>query len=186
MRKTPELDRDGMSLEDFLVSNQVSLACMAVFAALLAFSGDLKPALLGGALSFILIGGLVLIWFEVWYKLPQKLGLRLFLFRYILLWGIAIILLYWVYEYRLIWDMALFVPYTIIAMGLIVSSVIPPIRSLWITRRIFGIDSAKKNGWQKFARGISIIALAGVSLFLGIYFSFGTNVVLDAIRQAYP
>ena len=183
---TPELAHDGSKLEHFLKDSQVLLASLAVLAALLAFANNLKPTWIGETMSFFLVGGLILIWLEIWSKLPPKMHWRLFLFRYVLLWGVALVVFYWIYEYRLFWDIFLFVPTTIVVMALIASNVLPVVRSFRVTHTIFGIGEAQKNYWQKLIRGLFIIGWFFVSFYIGVYISIGTNLFMDLLTHTRP
>jgi hypothetical protein len=64
-------------------------------------------------------------------------------------------------------------------------NLLPIARSSLLTRKLFGIDSIKKNGWQKFARGTAFTILALTAFYFGAALSFGTNAVLDAIHRQF-
>ncbi len=69
------------------------------------------------------------------------------------------------------------------AMWLAMNSILPVVRYFSVTRKLFGIDSAKKSWWQLLTRGAAIVGLVFGSLFVGIYFSVGTNLTLDILKH---
>lgn len=187
MRKIFRLDnKAGETLEQFIKGGESLLTALAVLVALTAFVQDLKPKGLTDVLVFLIIGAIVLIWLEIWEKLPEHQEWKLFLFRYFLLFGIAGIIIYWLYEYRLFWNIFLFIPYTIIAYYIIKNTALDVIGSSKITRKWFGLEVENKSKFQKwmifFGFSIAII----LAVYFGTYFSIGTNLTLDIIKQILP
>ena len=115
MRKNVQIDDiQGITLDGFIKNNEPILSALAVISALIVFSKDLTPSFAAGVVSFLLVGGIVLLWLEMWNKFPELVHWRLFIFRYILLWTLIAILFSWLYEYRAFWDMFLFFPLWVI------------------------------------------------------------------------
>lgn len=179
-----DIDNKRISLEEFIKQNEVLLSAFGVFAALIVLSKSLSNEWFSFFFSFVWIGGLIIVWFEIWSKLPKenKMGLRLFLFRYILLWGGIGLVVYWLFEFRYIWDVALFFPATIIIFWFLYGSLLPAVRYFRITRKLFGIGAEKKNSFQKVARLVACLTAFFISFFCGSYLALGTNLILDAIK----
>ena len=173
-----------MSLEDFIIKHQALLSALGVFTAVVALTAGSKNLALD-LVSFVSIGGVVIIGWEIFSKLEKNLSPRLWLFRYVLLWGGAGLILYWLYEFRPLWDMSLWIVAIPAVFAFALWNLLPIARASLLTRKIFGIDSVKKNGWQKFARGTAFTILALTAFYFGAALSFGTNAVLDAIHRQF-
>ncbi|EKD86919.1 MAG: hypothetical protein ACD_37C00101G0005 [uncultured bacterium] len=177
------IDKDGMSLKEFINENHSLLSAMAIFATIAALLGNLPIRWMGIVLSFISIAGIVIIWHEIKSQLPEKMSPKLFIFRYILLWGLGALIFYWLLEFRDIWHVFLFVPLTILFMYVIIST-IQPIREWKIIRYVFGIGK-EKNRFQKALKILVIAVVAYSSLYLAALFSVPINVILDGIKNAF-
>ncbi len=188
MRKDVQINKEGITLEEFIKNNEALLSSMAVFATIIFFSKDLSPHFIATILSFLIMGGLILISLEIWFKFPEQVTWRLFCFRYVLLWSIVGIIFSWVYEYRAIWNMFLFVPISIVFYLANSNSVVQTLGAFNITRNFFGIniDYKEKTRSQKIIRWFSILGGLLLSFFVGIWFSFGINIALDITKLNFP
>ena len=182
MRKNVQINYQGVSLEGFIKDNEALLTALAVISALIVFSKDLKPTFAGGAVSFLLVGGIVLLWHEMWQKFPEQVTWRLFTFRYVLLWILIGIIFCWLYEYRAVWDIALFIPVTIGVYWFQTDTISQIVNIIPFTRKFFGVGAEKKTPLQKWMRGIAILIGIFVAFYFGVWFSFGANTFLDILK----
>ncbi len=181
-------NKTGKTLEEFITNNEVLLSSTAVMATLIFFSRDLSPHFIAELISFLLVGGIILLWLEIWFKFPEQVQWRLFLFRYVLLWSVAGVIFSWVYEYRAIWDMCLFIPVSIIFFAVSSSSITQTLSIFATTRNFFGIgiDNKEKTPSQKWMRRVAILLGLFLSFFMGVWFSYGINVILDITKFNFP
>ncbi len=173
----------GVTLETFIKRNEQLLSALGAFSALTVLSQNLASSLFRYGLSFIFFIGTILIWFELYFKLPKEQSLRLFLFQYILLWGGAGIAAYCIYEFRFISNLILFFPTTLLIFGWSLGTLLPIIRRIPLTRKLFGIDNPKKTKIQIFIRSCSVIFLLVNSLFFGLYLSLGINLFFEILSR---
>lgn len=178
-----DIDRNGMTLKEFIEKNHVLLSAMAIFATIAALLGNLPIRWMSILLSFIAITGVVLIWHEVNSQLPEKMRPKLFLFRYVLLWGLGSLVFYWLLEFREIWHVFLFIPLFVLFMYEIVLT-LNPLKEWSIVKWVFGIDK-EKNWFQKILGIVTILAIGYTSLYLAALFSIPINLMLDAIKNTF-
>src|SRR5690349_4883314 len=119
MRRKVEITSQGQTLSNFIGQHDKLLSAMAVLSGLVAFSKEFTPEWLGATIAFFFIGGLVLVAWELKGRFPQQMTWDLFLFRYVILWGMGGIITYWLYAYRIFWDIALWAPLTVIVFLLV-------------------------------------------------------------------
>ncbi len=189
MSKNVQIDNiTGKTLKEFIRNNEVLLSSIAVVATLIFFSRDLTPHFIAELISFLLIGGMILLWLEIWSKFPEQVQWRLFLFRYVLLWSVAGVIFSWVYEYRTFWDMFLFIPISIIIYITNSSSITQTLGVFSLTRNFFGIgiDNKEKTSLQKWIKGIAIMFGIFLAFFLGVWFSYGINAIFDIAKLNFP
>ena len=186
MSKNVQINKDGITLETFIRDNEVLLSSMAVIATIIFFTKDLLPHFVATTISFLLIGGLILLCLEIWFKFPELVTWRLFLFRYVLLWFIVGIIFSWLYQYRTFWNIFLFIPATITSFVAITSSIGEFISAFKITRDFFGINSSEKTKLQKWMRSFAILIAIFIALYMGTGFAFGTNIFLDILKLNFP
>jgi hypothetical protein len=120
----------------------------------------------------------------MWHRFPELVTWRLFLFRYILLWSLEAIIFCWLYEYRAFWDMALFIPATFIAYYFVTDTIGQMMSIIPLTRKFFGIGSEQKTKKQKIMRGVAIVLAIFLAFYMGVWFSFGANMMLDILKFA--
>jgi hypothetical protein len=185
MKRKIEITSNGLPLSAFIEQNDKLLSALAVFSGLVAFSKEFTPSWLGAAIAFCFLGGLVLVAWELRGKFPQQVTWSLFLFRYVILWGMGGITIYWLYTYRIFWDITLWIPLTIIIYLLVTSTLLEMVLAFRFTRIVFGFGVEKRNGWQQFALLVAIMIIAAYSLTSGISLSVGTNVMLDLAKQIW-
>lgn len=183
-----ELNRDEnnkVSLEEFIKQNEQLLSALGIFAALIVLSRSLNSSLTASLLSFVFVAGLIIIWFDVWSKLPEekRMTFRLFLFRYVLLWSGIGLVLNWLLEFRIFWNAVLWIPIGILVAVFIIWTFLPIIRKWAFTRWLFGIDKEKKSWYNKLARGTALLIVTIVSIDTGYFLSIGTNLVLDIMKR---
>lgn len=174
-----------MALGIFIEQNDKLLSALAVFSGLVAFSKEFQPEWLGAAIAFIFIAGLVLVAWELRGRFPEKMAWPLYLFRYVILWGLGGILIYWVYTYRIFWDMALWLPMIVISWWLAWSTLREVALTFKFTRWIFGFDTEKRNRWQAFALITANIVIGGYAFLSGGWLSVGTNIAFDIAKQIW-
>lgn len=138
---------------------------MAVLMALATFSTNLPIHWLGSTLSFLSIAGVVTVWFELNSQIPKKTSLRLFLFRYVLLWGLTGLVIYWLLAYRAFWNAFLFVPFFIVILFAFFSTMKQFTDTPFISK-YFG-SGVQKKLWQKI-----LIFFYKTFLFFGFSFCF--------------
>jgi len=177
------MDKDGMPLKEFIEKNHILLSAVAVFATITALLSNLPIKWVSTVLSFISIAGTVVIWHEVQTQLPKKMSPKLFLFRYVLLWGLGGLVFYWLLEFREIWHVFLFIPLTIVFMSEIVLT-LRPLTELNIVKKIFGLGK-EKNWFQKILKVGVALSIAFISLFLATLFSPSINLILDWIKNTF-
>lgn len=173
-----------VSLEEFIRNNEQLLTAFGVFGALVALSKNIPGELSSFILSFAFVAGLILIWFELWYKLPKqdRMAPRLVLFRLVLLSTGTGLLFYWLIQFRTFWNAFLFLPITGLVGAFILGFLLPVVRSYKVTRAIFGIGNDNKNPLQKLARGITIFFFSLICLDIGVYIAMGTNLLFNWIK----
>lgn len=180
---TMNIDKSGMTLKQFIENNQSLLSALAVFAAITTLSGNLNIQWLNILFSFIIIAGMIIIWLEVNTQFPEKVSSKLFLFHYILLWGLGALVFYWLLEFRTIWHIFLFIPLTIIFLYEILLT-LNPLTKFKIVQRIFGIGK-QKNWFQKIFKFIIMLVIVCISFFLAISSSTPLNLLLDAAKNTF-
>jgi len=193
-----------VSLEKFIKDNNVLLSALAVFASLTALLSKLSISWLSTFLSFLSIGGLILIWLEIRSKIPKdNISIRLLFFRYVLLWGLGGIGLYWLLAFRDIWKVGLFVPLFFLflymffspfkLLGQILTQVInwlnslPKIRNNKIFKKVFGFINT--NGLKAFLKILKIayfIVVICLSFSYAVLLSPPINTLLDSIKNTIP
>jgi len=193
-----------VSLEEFIKESHILLSALAVFATLTALLSKLSISWLSTFLSFLSIGGLILIWLEIRSKIPKEnISIRLLLFRYVLLWGLGGIGAYWLLVFRDIWKVSLFIP----LFFLFVYMFFTPLNLLGqiLTQVIKWLDNLKKIQNNKIFKKIrAFIDAKGFKIFLKIfkitYFIFAVcvsfsyavllsppiNALLDLIQINFP
>lgn len=174
----------GVTLEAFIADNDKLLSALAVFSALVVLSDSLPSNFFRYVLTLIFLLGMILVWLELYFKLPKEQSMRLFLFQYILLWGATGIITYCIYKYRFISNIVLFLPTSLIVFGWALGSILPIIRKIKPLRRIFGIDDIKKALMHKIVRGFSLFILLIISLWCGLYLSFGINLFFEILNHS--
>lgn len=177
------MTRDGMSLKEFIEKNHSLLSAMAIFATITALLDNLPVRWIGIVLSFISIAGLVVIWHELKAQLPKTMSPKLFIFRYVLLWGFGALVFYWLLVFREIWHFFLFAPLTILFMYEIVLT-LKPLTEWKIVKWMFGIGK-EKNWFQKLLKGVVTLILGLTSLYFATLFSIPLNLILDAIKNSF-
>ncbi len=177
------MTRDGMSLKDFIEKNHALLSAMAIFATVTALLGNLPIKWVSIVISFISIAGMAIIWYEINTQLPKKMSPRLFFFRYVLLWGLGGLVLYWLLEFREIWHVFLFVPLTIVFMYEIISTLYP-LKEWSIVQKVFGIGT-EKSWFQKTLKVCVALAIGLLSLYMASLFSIPINLILDWIKNTF-
>lgn len=178
-----EVGRNGTSLKDFIERNHSLLSALAIFATIAGLLSSLPIKWLSSALSFIFIAGMVIIWLEIQAQLPKKAGLKLFLFRYVLLWGLGGLVFYWLLEFRELWRAMLF-PALALLFFYEIALTIRPIGEWPLVGRLLGIGRAK-NPIQEVLRVILLVILGILALYLASLFSVPINLILDWIRGAF-
>jgi len=177
------MDKNGMQLKEFIEKNHALLSAVAIFATITALLSSLPIKWMGIVLSFITMAGMVVIWHEIKAQLPEKMSPKLFMFRYILLWGFGALVFYWILEFREIWHVFLFVPLTILFVYEIVQT-LKPLTQLAIIKKVFGIGS-QKNFFQKFLKLAVLITIVYGSLYSATIFSIPLNLILDTIKNSF-
>lgn len=170
----------GVTLSAYISDNEQLLSALAVFSALIVLSDGLLSNLFRYLLTFVFHVGLILVFFELYYKLPKKQSMRLFLFQYVLLWGTSGIIAYCIYKYRFISNVILFLPVALLVFGLSLGNILLIVRKL---RELYGINYAKKTIFHKIIRGFSVFILLMFSLFSSIYLSFGINLFFEILNH---
>jgi len=186
MSRNIQINEAGVSLESFIKDNEALLSALAVIAALFVFSKDLSPSYAAGTILFFLTGGIVLLWLEIWFKFPEQVTWRLFLFRYVMLWSVIGIIYCWLYQYRAFWDIALFIPMTIIAYWFEADLVHQVLGIFPATRKFFGIGNRQKTKMQRWIIGISVLVGLFLAFYFGVMISTGTNLFLDILKLNFP
>lgn len=175
----------AMSLEEYINLNDKLLTTLGVFIGIVALTVD-SPNWALGVVSFVSIGGVILIGYELMRKLDKNLhpSLQLWLFRYIFLWGGIAFIIYWLYKFRPAWDVMLWLPAMLVIFAFIVETFLPVIRRVPFFSHLFGIGVIKKAWYQKFIRVTLVTIAVFFSLFSGAWIAFGTNLILDTIKQS--
>lgn len=185
MYEIPTYDKNGQSLESFIQGNNKLLSALGVFSALIVFSKDIEQShiLLSPFLLSILLAGLILVWLEIWQKLSGPLSFRLFLFRYVLLWGGALITLYWILESHYFVDVLIVIFSIPIVFATILNTVIPIIRQFPFTRKLFQIDQKKKTWAQKIFRGINYFIIFILSTYAAAIITTGGIAIIELAKK---
>jgi hypothetical protein len=177
------MDTKETSLKEFIEANHILLSTLAVFATITAFITKLSIEWLAITLSFIFIIGMIIVWHEIHSHFPEKMSFKLWLFRYVLLFGFSCLALYSLLEFRQIWNMLLFIPLSILFMYVIISA-LKPLTRFNIVIKILGIRQ-QKNIWQKIMRVICVIGIMIISLSFASIFSPFINLLLTWIRASF-
>ncbi len=174
-----------ISLKKFIEENHILLSALAVFAALSAFLSRLTINWLNGVLSFVFIGGLIIIFFEIRSRFPKdnEMSLRLFLFRYVIVLGLGGVLLYWLLAFRTFWNVFLAIPLFFLFVFLI-NSFFKPIAEIGFLIKIIGIGQ-KKNAFQRFIGIMYLIFLILTSFVIAILFTPPLNIIFDIIKNNF-
>lgn len=176
-------DKNGMSVKEFIDKNQALLSALAIFATLATLLGSLPIKWMAAVFSFIAIAGMVIVWHEINAQLPEKMSLKLFLFRYVLLWGLGGLVFYWLLEFREIWHIFLFIPLAVVFTYEILLTLSPFTKHPTV-KWVFGIGK-QKNWFQKILKVITILIVGYFSLFLAGLFSTPLNLIFDLIKNTF-
>jgi hypothetical protein len=174
----------GVALESFIKENEQLLTALGAFAALTVLFQGLPSNFFKYVLSFISLTGTILIWLEIFNKLPKQQAPRLWLFQYVLLWGGTSIVGYCIYTFRLIFNVFLFIPVSLLIFGWLFGTLSPIVRRLPLTRNIFGIDNPNKSKLQIYLKHIAVGVLVIISFSYGIYFSSGINLIFEVLNRS--
>ncbi|MFC1638850.1 hypothetical protein ACFL26_01095 [Patescibacteria group bacterium] len=177
------------SLGQYIADTHQLLTTLAVFAALAGFASNLPIKWLAGALVFTLVVGMILIWHEIQSRLPKKLSVRetkLFLFRYVLLFGFWGFILYLLLEFRAVWRVFLFIPLTAVFAYVLHFSLRPLFDTLEALKKRF--LPGEPQWYKTLFSTIRVIYVVSV-----ILFSFGlatelhpaANLLLDVIKTKF-
>lgn len=177
------MDKDGMSLKEFVENNHKLLSTVAIFATITTLINNLPIKWMSVALSFISIAGMVVVWHEIKTQLPEKMSPRLFIFRYILLWGFGGLVFYWILEFREIWHYFLFAPLSALFMYITIQT-LNPLTNQPVVKKIFGIGGSKT--WlQKILKVVVLLSIVFVSLYFATLFSIPLNLIFDVIKNNF-
>ncbi|MGQ0722236.1 MAG: hypothetical protein ACT4PE_11805 [Candidatus Eiseniibacteriota bacterium] len=105
-RTVPENDnpRPSSPLASFLEENQRLITVLGVFTALTVFTASLPLKVIAYGLSFVFLSLALLVWFELWWRLPDARGnLRVFWFGQLLTLAVLGVLAYSLLEFRGAW-----------------------------------------------------------------------------------
>lgn len=182
MEARRSLNDKELSLAEFVNQNDKLLSALGVFFAIVAFSKVTNNWALG-IVTFASLCGSLLILYEVFTKLREKMAFTLVLFRYtLILLGIGITL-YWISEFRHFWDAFLWVPTEITLLFYMYLSLLPIVRRFKLTRWLLGIDSYKKTLFHKIVRAGSLLIILIASIIYAVPISVVVNYIFDAIKK---
>jgi len=169
-----------MTLKQFIDSNHNLLSALAIMAAVLAFISSMSIKWIGVALSFLLVGGMIFIWLELKQQMPEKKHWRLFLFHYVILWGLVAFILYWLLEYLVFWNEFIGVPIFFLVLFWFANT-FGVLRQFEWAKNLFGIDR-KKNGWQKLLKVVYVGGILWISLMFTAMLAPVTAFILNVIK----
>lgn len=170
-----------MGLKEFIEDNQSLLSSLAVFAGITALLSNLEIKWLSYIFSFISILGMLVIWKEINDKLPKKIESgKLLIFRYVLIWGMGCLVLYWLLEFRFIWRIFLFVPLTILFAYEMLYT-LKQLLKITIVRKFLGLKE-KKTLFQKITLFLTSLLILGISMLFAAVLSVPLNLLFDIIK----
>ena len=177
------MDIKETSLKEFIEANHILLSTLAVFATITAFITKLSIEWLATTLSFIFIIGMVIVWHEIHSHFPVKMSFKLWLFRYVLLFGFSGLALYSLLEFRQAWNILLFIPLSMLFMYVIIFTLKPLLRFNFIVK-FLGVGKQKNFG-QKIIKAICFIGIMWVGLLLSSIFSPFINLIFTLIKNSF-
>lgn len=192
-----------VSLKQFIIENHILLSALAVFATLSALLSKLSISWLSTLLSFISIAGLILIWLEIQSQLPkEKISLKLLLFRYVMIWGLGGLILYWLLAFRDIWKVSLFVPLFFLFVYMFYSpfkllsqiltqiinwlNSLPRFKQTKFFKKILEIKNSNNfKIFLKILRAAYLIIVIIISFNYAVLLSPPINAILDLIKNTF-
>lgn len=177
-------DAKRITLKEFIGENSVLFSALAVFVAIFALMGKLSINWLNSALSFIFLGGMIIILHEIQSYFPKDkngMSVRLILFNYVILLSLWGILLYWLLAFRTFWNVFLAIPIFILLVIGMTNSTIKLLARKSFFVKIFGIGQ-KKNVWQVAADVIYCLVIIFLSFIYAGIFTPIINIILNATK----
>jgi len=188
--------RKEITLKEFIDTNSHLLSAMAALTALFAFVGKLPISWLNSILSFLFIGGIVIVLIEINSNTPKEKerSWRLDLFHLVLLLGMWGTIAYWLLLYRTFWNMFLWVPLWVLLTFSYYSTTKEMVENLRFLaglpriKKILELPIAKKilNAinciLKPFIKAYKLIIIL-FSLISAIYFSIPINLILTGIDK---
>jgi hypothetical protein len=192
-----------VSLKQFIIDNHILLSALAVFATLSALLSKLSISWLSTFLSFVSIAGLILIWLEVQSQLPkERLSLKLLLFRYVMIWGLGGLILYWLLAFRDIWKVSLFIPLFFLFVYMFYSpfkllsqiltqiinwlNSLPRFKQTKLFKKILEIKNSNNfKIFLKILRAAYLIIVIIISFNYAVLLSPPINAILDLIKNTF-
>lgn len=173
-----------VTLEEFINENSKLLSALGFFVALVALSKNSSNWVLN-LVSFFVIGGMILLWYELFFKMPAKISFRLSLFRFILLWGGISFIIYWIYEFRAAWNLLLWVPAALGLFAFYLWNILPIIQKFSFINKYFGIGLGAKSKLQRTIYNCLMGIIIIVSLISGVSLSLSINIIFDSISNQF-
>ncbi len=178
-----DVNKQNLTLRDFIEKNQSLLSSMAVLFAIATFVDTLSVKWLSNVLMFLSIAGVVTLWVELFMCFPKTGSVRLILFKNILSLGLMGFVLYWFLAFDRFWNIFLFVPLFFVLFYMS-NVLLEQFMSVPLIKRLFG-EKGKRNVWQKILIGFyAVVVFYGLVWMLSISIgaSPGFNYVLELIR----
>jgi len=184
------MKKEITTLDDFVKNNNHLLSAMAVLAALFAFVGKYPINWLNSILSFLFIGGIIIILYEINSKMPKEKerSLRLTLFQPVILVGMWTTIIYWLLLYRTFWNTFLWFPLWLVLIFSFHSTIKEFLETIkFIRERIrirFNLKISANFDLDKKILNSKIykIIIIFTAFFIAAYFSIPLNMLLNIIK----
>jgi predicted membrane metal-binding protein len=155
-------DAPETRLKTFISDNKDTLSALALMAVLFSTMANIEIIWIRSILSFLLVGGIVLVWFELGRSLPDKMSTELRLFKIVLLLGLAMIIFYWLIIYSPFWRLCL--PFIVVIVTVyLVATLIKGLFKIELLRTKLGLARIPSKG-KTFVRYLVayVVVLAGI------------------------
>ena len=177
------IDKNGLSLKDFIDQNHQLLSTMAVLIAIATYADSLPVQWLGNTILFLSTAGVVTVWFELYRCLPKTGTLRLVVFKNIITIGLIGFTFYWFLSFPAFWNIFSFIP-LFLFLYYMFHTTIKQLMEFGFVMKIFG-TKGQRNGWQKllvFIYGFGIFVALSWMLHISIGAAPGINLMLELVR----
>lgn len=163
------IDKNSLSLKDFIDQNHNLLSALAVLIAIASYAGSLPVQWLGSTILFLSIAGVITVWFELYKNFPKTGTLRLVIFKNITTFGLIGITFYWFLSFPSFWNIFLFIP-LFFFLYYMFHTTLKQFMEFSFVKKIIG-KTGHRNIWQKI-----LVLIYGLGIFYAVTWMFHISI----------